>query len=401
MKRHHQILIIGGGTAGLAVSAQLHRKNPRLDIAIVEPSDKHYYQPGWTLVGGGVFNASQTVRNESDYIPQGVTWIRDSALQFDPDNNSVVTGSGEQVTYDFLVVCCGVQLDWHLVKGLPETIGKNGVCSNYLFQTAPYTYECIRNFQGGRALFSQSGGLIKCGAAPQKIMYLAADNFRRRGILQQSEVSFFTGKPGLLRVPEINAELMKIAARYGIKLHFNSNLIEVNGETKEAVFEMTKADGKERLTVQFDMLHVAPPMSAPDAIKNSPLAVKDPFGWVDVNRDTLQHNRYKNVFSIGDVANAGDTKTGAAVMKQVPVLTKNLLTGIEMKTNASPALYNGYTSCPLTTGYGKLLLAEFDHDNKLMPTLPLDPRKERYSMWLLVKYFIPWFYWNRMLRGKI
>jgi sulfide:quinone oxidoreductase len=401
MKRHNKVLIIGGGTAGITVSAQLLRKNPRLDIAVVEPSDKHYYQPGWTLVGGGVFTASQTVRDEADYIPQGVTWIRDSALRFDPDNNSVVIGSGDQITYDFLVVCCGVQLDWHLIKGLPETLGKNGVCSNYLFNTAPYTYECIRSFQGGKALFSQSGGLIKCGAAPQKIMYLAADNFRRRGILQQSEVSFFTGKPGLLRVPEINAELMKIAARYGIKLHFNANLVEVNGETKEAVFEMTKTDGKDRLTVQFDMFHVAPPMSAPDAIKNSPLAVKDPFGWVDVNRDTLQHNRYKNVFSLGDVANTGDTKTGAAVLKQVPVLVKNLLTAIDMKTVVDPALYNGYTSCPLTTGYGKLLMAEFDHDNRLMPTFPLDPRKERYSMWLLVKYFIPWFYWNRLLRGKI
>jgi len=401
MKRHYQVLIIGGGTAGISVSAKLRRRNPRLDIAVVEPSDKHYYQPGWTLVGGGVFDASQTVRDEADYIPQGVSWLRDSVSEFDPENNIVVIGSGEKITYDFLVVCCGVQLDWHLVKGLPETIGKNGVCSNYLFNTAPYTYECIRTFQGGRALFSQSGGLIKCGAAPQKIMYLAADNFRRRGILQQSGVSFFTGKPGLLRVPEINAELMKIAARYGINLHFNANLVEVNGETKEAVFEMTKADGKERLTVQFDMLHVAPPMSAPDVIKHSPLAVKDPFGWVDVNRDTLQHNSYKNVFSLGDVANTGDTKTGAAVMKQVPVLVKNLLSAIEMKTAEGPALYNGYTSCPLTTGYGKLLMAEFDHDNKLMPTFPLDPRKERYSMWLLVKYFIPWFYWNRMLRGKI
>jgi len=397
MKNHHQIVIIGGGTAGIAVAARLLRRDRRLDIAIIEPSDKHYYQPGWTLVGGGVFEPSQTVREEADYIPAGAAWIRDSVSRLDPDNNSVVTASGERLTYDFLVVCCGVQLDWHLVKGLRETLGKNGVCSNYLFETASYTYECIRNFQGGKALFSQPGGLIKCGAAPQKIMYLAADNFRRRGILGKSEVSFYTGKPGLLRVPEINAELMKISARYGIRLFFNANLVEVRGEAREADFELKKQDGTERVTVTYDMFHVAPPMSAPDVIKNSPLAIKDPFGWVDVDRDTLRHNRYGNVFSLGDVANTGDTKTGAAVMKQVPVLVENLLSGIAEKA-AVPARYNGYTSCPLTTGYGKLLLAEFDHDNKLLPTLPLDPRKERYSMWLMVKYFIPWFYWNRMLK---
>jgi sulfide:quinone oxidoreductase len=193
MKRHYQVLIIGGGTAGITVSAQLRRRNPRLDIAIVEPSDKHYYQPGWTLVGGGVFNSSQTVRNESDYIPQGVTWIRDSALQFDPDNNSVVTGSGEQVMYDFLVVCCGVQLDWHLVKGLPETIGKNGVCSNYLFQTAPYTYECIRNFQEGEHC-SRSREVDQVRSCSAEDHVPAADNFRRR-VFPAIGSFVLTGKP--------------------------------------------------------------------------------------------------------------------------------------------------------------------------------------------------------------
>ncbi|UCH45341.1 MAG: NAD(P)/FAD-dependent oxidoreductase, partial [Nitrospiraceae bacterium] len=363
MNSHHKIVIIGGGNAGISVAAQLLIKNPSLDIAILEPSDKHYYQPGWTLVGGGSFDIKNTVRNESDFIPKNVSWIKDGAERFEPENNLVITASGQNITYDFMVVCSGIQLDWHLIRGLPETLGKNGVCSNYSFDIAPYTYECIKNFKGGKALFTQPASLIKCGAAPQKIMYLAADNFRSRGVLRDSEVSFYTGKPGLLRVPEINRALLEIAKRYGINLVFQSTLIEVRGESKEAVFEVTKGDKKEQVTVQYDMLHVAPPMSAPDCIRNSPLAVDgDPLGWVDIDKETLLHNKYKNIFSLGDVANAGDTKTGGAVRKQAPVLVNNLLSALKGKSAAGLSRYNGYTVCPITTGYGKLLLAEFDHD---------------------------------------
>ncbi len=402
MKSHHQVLIVGGGNAGISVAARLLRKNAKLDIAIVEPSEKHYYQPGWTLVGGGAFDVNKTVRNEADCIPPEARWIRDGAEKIEPENNLLITKSGQRITYDFMVVCCGIQLDWHLIKGLPETLGKNGVCSNYLFDIAPYTYECIRSFTSGKAVFTQPSSVIKCGAAPQKIMYLAADNFRKRGILEKSEISFYTGKPGLLRVKEINAALLKIAQRYGLNLIFQSSLIEVRGGAKEAVIEVAKGEGKEQVTVQFDMLHVAPPMSAPDFIKDSPLAVKDdPLGWVDVDGETMQHRQYKNVFSLGDVANLGDTKTGAAVRIQAPILVKNLLDAMEKKAPEEASKYNGYTACPVTTGYGKLLLAEFDHDSKLMPTLPiLDPTKEHYSLWLLIRYGMPWLYWNKILKGK-
>ncbi|MBI5057535.1 MAG: NAD(P)/FAD-dependent oxidoreductase [Nitrospirae bacterium] len=402
MKAHHQILIVGGGNAGISVAAQLLRQDSKLDIAIVEPSEKHYYQPGWTLVGGGVFDINSTVRNEADYIPANVTWIKDNADKFEPESNTLITGSGGRITYDYMVVCCGAQLKWDAVKGLRESLGKNGVCSIYSFNTAPYTYECIKNFKGGKVVFTQPGGFNKCGGAPQKIMYLAADNFRKRGILDKADISFFTGKPGLLRVKAINELLLKVVERYGIKVTYQATLKEVRGEAKEAVFEVVKGDSKEQVTAQYDMLHVSPLAAAPDFIKNSPLAVKDdPFGWIDIDKVTMQHNRHKNIFSLGDVSNAGDTKTGAAVHKQAPVVVKNLLSAIERTSLTDlPAKYNGYTSCPLITGYGKLVLAEFDHDNKFLPTFPLEPAKERYSMWLLIKYLMPWFYWNRILKGK-
>jgi sulfide:quinone oxidoreductase len=401
MKSNYQILIVGGGNAGLSVAAQLLLSNPSLDIAVLEPSDKHYYQPGWTLVGGGAFDINNTVKPEADFIPDRAEWIQDGAKTFLPEKNLVLTESGKEIGYEFLVVCAGIQLDWHLIKGLPETLGKNGVCSNYRFDLAPYTYECLKNFKNGKALFTQPSSLIKCGAAPQKIMYLAADNFRKRGLLRDAEITFYTGKPGLLRVPEINKVLMDISGRYGINLSFRSELVEIRGESKEAIFEVTKDTGKEQITVQFDMIHVAPPMSAPDFIKNSPLALKDdPQGWVDVDMETLQHNQYGNVFSLGDVANVGDTKTGAAVRKQAHVLVSNLLAMIRRKTSTVVSKYDGYTACPITTGYGSLMLAEFDHNNKLMPTFPLDPAKERYSFWLLIRYGMPWLYWNRILKGK-
>ena len=401
MKSHHQILIIGGGNAGISVAAQLLNIKSNLDIAIVEPSEKHYYQPGLTLVGGGVRDIKQIIRNEADYIPAKAKWIKESAEKFDPENNLLITGSGQEITYDYMVVCCGIQLNWGAIKGLPETLGKNGVCSNYHFELAPYTYECIKNFKGGKAVFTQPTSLIKCGAAPQKVMYLTADNFRQRGILEQAEISFYTGKPGLLRVKEVNAALLEISKRYGINLTFQSNLIEVRGEAKEAVIEITKGEEKEQITVPFDMLHIAPPMSAPDFIKNSPLAVEgDPQGWVDVDMFNFQHKRYSDIFSLGDVASLGDTKTGAAVRKQSPLLVKNLLATMEQKSIADSPKYNGYTACPITTGYGKLLLAEFDHDSKLTPTFPINQIKERYDMWLLIKHGMPWLYWNKILKGK-
>ena len=399
MKSHYQILIVGGGNAGISVAAQLLIKNPQLDIAIIEPSLKHYYQPGWTLVGGGEFKSYQTVRNEADYIPSRTEWIKDGADKFEPEQNAVITVSGEKFTYDYMVVCCGVQLNWDAVKGLPETLGKNGVCSNFSFDLAPYTYECIKNFKGGKALFTQPSSLIKCGAAPQKIMYLAADNFRKRSLLSQSEITFYTGKPGLLRVKAINAALLEIVKKYGIHVVYQSNLIEVRGESREAVFDVVKGEGKEQVTASFDMMHVAPPMSAPDFIRNSPLAVEgDPQGWVDVDGETMQHKKYRNIFSLGDVANTGDTKTGAAVRRQAPLLVDNLLA--EMGHTSINGRYDGYTACPITTGYGKLMLAEFNHTNTLTPSFPLDPTKERASMWLLIKYGMPWLYWNRILKGK-
>lgn len=396
--KHHQIIITGGGNAGISVAAQLFLKNPKLDIAIVEPSDKHYYQPAWTLVGGGDFDIQKTVRPQAEVMPKKAKWIKSKVSSFDPDNNQITCSNGETYSYDFLVVALGIQLDWHLIKGLEGNLGKNGITSNYSFDTAPYTYECIKNFKGGKAVFTSPATPIKCGGAPQKIMYLAADNFRKRGILRQAQIKFNTAGGVIFGVKKYAETLQKVVDRYGIILNFKHNLVEIRAKEKIAIFEAEKDGIKTLVEESYDFIHLTPPQSAPDVVKNSPLAVpNNSLGWVDVNKHTLQHNRYANVFGLGDVTSTPNAKTGAAIRKQAPVLVSNLLAAVAKK--GFEKQYNGYGSCPLVTGYGKLVLAEFDYDNNPIETFPFDQSQERWTMYQLKKQVLPWLYWNRILRG--
>lgn len=397
MQQHHQILIIGGGNAGISTAAQLLRKRPGLDIAIIEPSEKHYYQPAWTLVGAGTFDIHDTVRSEASVLPKGVKWIKEAAAQFEPDQNMVITANGGEYTYDYLIVAPGIQLNWHLVKGLPETLGKNGVTSNYSFELAPYTFELLKDLKAGdTALFTSPGTPVKCGGAPQKIMYLTADYLRKHGLQGKTKVEFVTAGSVIFGIKKYADELMKKVNEYGIGLNFKHDLVEIDGPAKIATFKVVDPQGVTTLiSKHFDMIHVVPPQSAPDFIRKSPLA--NEAGWVDVNKSTLQHNRYPRIFGIGDATSTPNAKTGAAVRKQAPVLVKNLLSFIDGEP--LHAVYTGYGSCPLVVGYGKLILAEFGYENEPTETFPFDQSKPRWTMWALKKYVLPWLYWNKILKG--
>jgi sulfide:quinone oxidoreductase len=400
MKQHFQILIVGGGNAGISLAAKLFIQDSKLDIGILDPSDKHYYQPAWTFVGGGTFDVNDTIRSQAEVMPKKATWIKEAAATFEPEKNTVVSASGNRYTYDYLVVCPGIQLDWHKIKGLEGNLGKNGITSNYLVNIAPYTFECLRNTKKGNAIFTNPNTPIKCGGAPQKIMYLASDYWRKHGVLGDVQVHFHSGGSIIFGVKKYADTLNKVIARYGIQTHFMHNLVEVKADRKEAIFDVyegTNVVGQ--VTEKYEMLHITPPQSAPDFIKNSPLAVPDnPLGWVDVDKFTFQHNRFPNVYSIGDASSTPNAKTGAAVRKQAPVLVEQLLSQIRTGKPAD-AKYSGYGSCPLITGYGKLVLAEFDYDNNPMETFPFDQAKERWSMYQLKRYVLPWLYWNKILHG--
>jgi sulfide:quinone oxidoreductase len=329
-----KVVIVGGGTAGTTVAARLRKSSLRnkLDIVIIEPSEKHYYQPLWTLVGGGIVSKEASVRPEKDYIPEGVTWIKDSVIEFLPEKNAVVTKEGKTIEYDFMVVAPGIQIDWHKVKGLTEVIGKDGVCSNYSYETVDSTWQFIRNFKEGNAIFTQPNTPIKCGGAPQKICYLAEDYFRRNGIRNKANVKFITGTPSIFVSPHYANSLMKHCEEKGIETKFKYNLTELRPASKDAIF--VNVETGEELIEHYDMIHVTPPMSAPDCIKQSTL--RDEKGWCDVNKETLQHTRYENVFSLGDASNLPTSKTGAAIRKQAPILVNNLLKVIKGEKPAYP-----------------------------------------------------------------
>jgi len=393
---HHEVLIVGGGSAGLAVGAMLRNQPNPPQVSIIEPSDKHYYQPIWTLVGAGVFDKEISERAEADFIPEGATWIKDYVERFNPEGNAVTTHNGETHTYDVLVVAMGIQIDWDKIPGLKESVGQpgTGVCSNYDYKTVSSTFDNIKNLKKGTALFTHPSTPIKCGGAPLKISYLASDYWRKHHVLDDIDVKFIKGGPGIFAVPKYAKTLTEVADRYGMDCVWNTDLKAIHPDKKEAVFVNIETD--EETTISYDMLHVTPPMSAPDVIKNSDLAADN--GWVEVDKETTQHVRYPNVFALGDNSNMPTSKTGAAIRKQAPTTAKNIMAFLEGST--LPEHYDGYTSCPLVTGYGSLVLAEFDYDKKPKESFPFDQAKERYSMYALKAYGLPQMYWHGMLRGR-
>ncbi|MCX6317920.1 MAG: FAD/NAD(P)-binding oxidoreductase [Bacteroidetes bacterium] len=398
MTYQRQIVIVGGGNAGISTASQLLRKNKDLDIAIVEPSDNHYYQPAWTLVGAGVFDIRKTIRREAEVMPKNVKWIKQKVVGFQPESNTITLDNQETIGYQYLIVAPGIQLNWDAIKGLKDTLGKNGVCSNYSFDQAPYTWECIKNFRGGNALFTNPNTPVKCGGAPHKIMWLAADYFKKHKVFDKTKIQYWSGGTRLFGVDKYEITLKKVAARDNVDMHFFTRLAEIDGPAHTAKFiGIGETNKDQEYVVPFEMIHVTPPQSAPDFVRNSPLA--NAAGWVDVDKHTLQHVKYANVFSLGDAASLPTSRTGAAIRKQAPVLVKNLLALMAGKPLTGS--YNGYTSCPVVTGYGKLVLCEFDYDNKPVETFPIDQSKERWSMYQLKRRVLPWLYWHKILPGKM
>ncbi|MEK9810448.1 MAG: FAD/NAD(P)-binding oxidoreductase, partial [Candidatus Nanopelagicales bacterium] len=393
----HDVVIIGGGTAGITVAGRL-RYEGVTDVAVIEPATVHYYQPLWTLVGGGEANIDDTVRPESSVMPKGVTWIRGAATGVDPQAQTVSLDNGESVGYQWLVVAAGIQLDWDKIPGLTDTLGRNRVSSNYRYDLAPQTWDFIQATSSGTAVFTMPPGPIKCAGAPQKIAYLACDHWRRRGVLGNMDVHLILPTPGMFGVPEFAAGLVKVADRYGIKVHFESKLNSIDGDNHKAV--ISKLDGSEEETLDFTMAHITPPQSAPDWIKASPLAdPESPFGYMNVDKHSLQSVNYPNVFGLGDCTNTPNSKTGAAVRKQAPTLVANLMA--TRKGAAAAKSYDGYASCPLITAKGKCIMAEFNYNLERTPTFPvLDMTKERWDMYMVKKHALPRMYWDFMLKGR-
>ncbi len=395
MTASHTVVIIGGGAAGIATAASLLKRRPALDIAIIEPSETHAYQPGWTMVGAGIFEPEVTRRTMDSVMPKGVRWIKSAARSLEPDDNQITLEDGSVVRYEILVVTPGLRLAWEKIAGLEETLGRNGVTSNYRYDLAPYTWELVQKLKSGRAIFSQPPMPIKCAGAPQKAMYLSCDHWLRSGVLGEIEVEFCNAGGVLFGVADYVPALMSYVEKYEIDLKLGNNLVAVDGPAKTAVFKTE--DGE--VTRDFDMLHVVPPQVAPQFVADSPLAAES--GFTDVEQHTLQHVRYANVFGLGDAGSMPNAKTAAAARKQAPVAAVNILQQLDGKGPA--AGYDGYGSCPLTVERGKIVLAEFSYGGTLAPSFPrwlIDGTKPQRLSWMLKTDALPWLYWNGMLKGR-
>lgn len=395
IKSSTKIVIVGGGTGGLSLLNHLAKKAPSLDFTLVEPNHTHYYQPLWTLVGAGVTSVAESRRATQDYIPRGTKWIKQRVASFEPDQNRVILDDQSSLDYDYLIVSPGIQIDLDKIEGLAEGLGTQGICTNYLSDHVEYTWQCLKAFSGGEALFTFPNTPIKCAGAPQKIMYLAEETFRNQGVKDKSKISFISAGASIFGVQKYREALEKIIEKRNIATQYGHNLVKVSASQKTAVFEhMASGEHVER---PFDFIHVTPPMSAPDFIKKSPLA--NPQGWLDVDKHSLQHNRFKNIFGLGDANGSPNAKTGAAIRRQGPVVAANLLATIAGQEQPK-ASYSGYASCPLVTSRSSCILAEFDYSGQPTETFPFNQAKERYSMYMLKRHVIPFMYWNAMMKGN-
>ncbi|KPM04579.1 sulfide:quinone oxidoreductase, mitochondrial-like protein [Sarcoptes scabiei] len=410
-KNSYELVVIGGGAGGLSTAARLKRyfkvikKSPQ-SIAIIEPSDTHYYQPLWTLVGAGIKDLNQSRRSMSDLMPKGVDWIKESCSGIDPTNNRVtLSGASGSIQYKYLVVAAGIQIDWDKIEGLSEALklDDSGVCSNYSAETVLKTWTTLEQFKGGHAVFTFPNTPIKCAGAPQKIMYLTDAYLTKKGIRSKTKISYHTSLPVLFGVPHYAKELRKICEARDLNLNYRSNLVRIDPKKKLAFFSNLEEPQQEPIQVPYDMLHVAPPMSAAKFL--SPLSTDTSNGFVAVNPQTLQHITYRNVFALGDCSSVPTAKTAAAIASQNYILAANLMELIQYDCEPDrigkinfPLKYLGYTSCPIVTGHNKCIMAEFDYQLNPMETFPLKQSKERRTMYYVKKDILPFIYWNGLVK---
>lgn len=393
-KNQYEVLVLGGGSGGITMASRMKRKVGAENVAIIEPSERHFYQPIWTLVGAGAKQLSFSGRPTASVIPSGVEWIKGRVVELNPDKNCVYTDNGKKIFYKYLIIALGIQLDYEKIKGLPEGFAHPKIGSNYSVKTVEKTWTALQNFKEGNAIFTFPNTPVKCAGAPQKIMYLSEAYFRKTGKRSKANIIFNTSLGAIFGVKKYADALQEIIQERNLTVNYKKNLIEVRADKQEAVFENLDKPGETQV-LSYEMLHVTPPMSSPDVLKKSPVA--DAAGWVDVDKETLQHKKYPNVFGIGDCTNLPTSKTAAAVAAQSGILDRTI--SLIMKNQIPMKKYDGYTSCPLVTDYNRVILAEFDYKAQPLETFPFDQSKERLSMYLMKADLMPFLYWNVMLRG--
>jgi sulfide:quinone oxidoreductase len=397
MERQHEVAIIGGGNAGVSLAARLKRYGVK-DIVLIEPKQHHLYQPLFSHIAGGRAEVKEAVRSQESVTPKGVEWIKDKAVNVDAKANSVALASGSTVSYKHLVVCPGLQYNWDAVPGLAEAVHSPYGASHYEFELAPKLWTLLSSMTSGTVIFTMPAGPVKCAGASQKPMYLACDYWKEQGVLENIRVVMVQPYPTVFGVPEVDRELDRKIAEYGIELRTNSELVAVDPADRVATIRNNTDHSSEALP--YDVLNAVPPQSAPDWLKATDLpAAGDQHGFVEVDTETLRHRRYPNIWSLGDAAGTSNSKAGGALRKQTKVLEQNLLSA--RKGEPLSAKYNGYSVCPFTVSRSTVVFAEFDDRYKPMPSIPKVPTwKESRLSWWVDRDMFPQVYWHLILKGR-
>jgi sulfide:quinone oxidoreductase len=387
LKTSARIVIAGSGLGGIAVASRLAKLTEGARITIVDAKEEHNYQPGYTLVASGIWTVDKVRDRNAALQPAGVEWIKEMVAGFDPAANAVVTAGGRRVDYDFLVVATGLHLDYAQIEGMdPAAIGREGVGSVYNGpQGAQATWAAMQAFaeRGGQALMTLPATPLKCAGAPLKMTFLLRDRLRQAGTLDKSRVQFMSALGNIFGVKVINDNVLERWKALGIGVEYTHKLVAIDIGAHRATFATPEGERVER---PYDFIHVVPPMRAPDAVRGSDLAWKEgnfaAGGWLEVDKGTLQHRRYPNVFGIGDINGTPRGKTAATVKKSAPLVAHNL---VEVIAGRAPdQTFDGYTSCPMITREGSAMLIEFDYEGRLTPSLPMiDPLQDSYMAWLM------------------
>ncbi|KAA1039611.1 NAD(P)/FAD-dependent oxidoreductase [Macrococcus equipercicus] len=394
MKQHYKVVILGGGSGGIAVASRLAKKvSLKNKILIIDHADYHAFQPSWPLVGSGAEKKEHTRKKMRRVVPHGAEFMQHKVSRIQPIERLVTLDHGQTVSYDFLVVALGIQLDFDQIEGLTETLGKNNVCTNYLYDYVDYTYDTLRHVTAGNVIATKPNSPIKGGVAPENSLFTFHDFFHKQGV-RDVKLMLRSGNHTLFPVEKYRDTLIELFTQKQIDYTLNDELVKVDGPRQTATF--FNYQNRTTTEVPFSMLLVTPPMSAPDIIKESTLA--DEAGWLDVNPFTLQHVRHQNIFGIGDCTNLPTVKMGAAVRKQAHILPKNLIS--QMKGRKLKAHYTGMTACPIATEYGEAIMAEFDYSLKPKETLPFNQARNSKFLYLFKKRLLPIMYWYGMLKGR-
>ncbi|MBN3313356.1 SQOR protein, partial [Atractosteus spatula] len=378
---HYKVLVVGGGSGGITMSARMKRKVGAENVAVVEPSENHYYQPLWTLAGAGAKSVGSSRRPTASVVPSGVKWIKSRVQEFSPDQNRIRTDDGKEISYQYMIVALGLQLHYEKVLSI-------FMCKNTRGAWLPIISMAAGGFR-----------LTDCAAALQLFLaHVTCPTFLFLTLLQtgkrhKANIIYNTSLPVLFGVKKYADALWDIVKTRDLNVNLRHNLIEVRADKKEAVFEKLDNPG-ETVVLEYEMLHVTPPMGPPEVLKGSPLA--DEGGWLDVDKDMLQHKKYPNVFGIGDCTNLPTSKTAAAVAAQSAVLDRTI--SKVMRNEKPNKRYDGYTSCPLVTSYNTVILAEFDYNGQPLETFPIDQGKERRTMYYMKADVMPHLYWHGLLK---